>query len=68
MINNQWGTFYTIPGEFNNYYLYQFEGYESNGTTPRFTFRSDKAGFERFNIADLTSRWSMLLGIRYIFN
>ncbi len=68
MINNEWGTIYTIPGDFNNYYLYQFEGYEADGTTPKFTFREDKVGMDRFNIAGLSSRWSMLLGLRYMFN
>lgn len=68
MINKDWGTSYSIPGDFNNFYLYQFEGYEADGTTPRFTFRDDEVGLEKFNINDLTSRWSMLFGVRYIFN
>lgn len=68
MINNDWGTVYTIPGDFNNYNLYQFEGYEADGSTPQFTFRDSEVGLERFNIHGLNSRWSMLLGLRYMFN
>lgn len=68
MLNNEWGTQYTVPGDFNNYFLYQFEGYEDDGTTPKFTFRQDEVGLDRFNIAGLSSRWSMLFGVRYMFN
>jgi len=67
-LNKNWGTRYSIPGNFNNYFLYQFEGYESNGTTPRFTYRKDKAGLEDYNISGLGSRWSMQFGLRYMFN
>lgn len=68
MINNEWGTVYSVIGNFNNYYLYQFEGYEADGTTPRFTFRSNASGLDRFSIADVASRWTMLFGVRYMFN
>ncbi len=71
LINPSWGTNYTIPGNFNNYFLYQFEGYEAapNNTTPRFTYRGgNKTDLDRFNIAGLSSRWSMMLGLRYMFN
>ena len=68
MLNSEWGTVYSVIGNFNNYYLYQFEGYEADGTTPRFTFRSDSSGLDRFSISDVASRWSMLFGIRYMFN
>jgi hypothetical protein len=68
MLNSKWGTIYSVPGDFNNYYLYQFEGYEGDGTTPRFTYRTDKTGLDSFDISGLASRWSMLLGIKYFFN
>ncbi len=69
MLNKDWGTIYTIPGtQFNNYLLYQFEGYESDGTTPKFTFRNDKTGLDSYGIANFASRWNMLFGVRYIFN
>ncbi|MFN2394155.1 MAG: carboxypeptidase regulatory-like domain-containing protein [Bacteroidales bacterium] len=68
MLNSEWGTQYSVPGDFNNYYLYQFEGYADDGTTPQFTFRDDRVGLERFNIQGLSSRWSMLFGVKYMFN
>lgn len=68
LLNNEWGARYFVPGSFNNYYLYQFEGYEANGTTPRFTFRSDAVGLERYNVAGTSSRWRMRFGVKYMFN
>lgn len=69
LINPNWGTVYTIPGDFNNYFLYQFEGYEADGTTPKFTFRGDgSTGKDRFNISNSGSRWQMRFGVRYMFN
>lgn len=69
LINNEWGTQYIVRG-FGNYYdLYQFEGYEANGTTPEFTYRdSGDTGTERFNITGTSSRWRALFGVRYKFN
>ena len=69
LINNEWGSNYVVRG-FNNYYdLYQFEGYEADGTTPQFTYRDEGvSGSERFNITGLSSRWRMQFGIRYLFN
>jgi hypothetical protein len=68
LLNNEWGARYFVPGNFNNYYLYQFEGYEANGTTPRFTFRSDAVGLERYNVSGTSSRWRMRFGVKYMFN
>lgn len=68
MLNNEWGTQYSIPGDFNNYFLYQFEGYEADGTTPQFTFRDDEVGKDRYDISGSVSRWRMRAGIRYLFN
>ena len=68
LISNSWGVNYFIPGDFNNYFLYEFEGYAADGTTPTFTYRDDDLGKDRFDIAGLTSRWRMRLGFRYIFN
>ena len=69
LINNNWGTNYIVRG-FNNYYdLYQFEGYENDGTTPQFTYRDEgETGVERFNITGTSSRWRMQFGVRYKFN
>lgn len=67
LLNKNWGTRYFVPGDFNNYFLYDFEGYDADGTTPQFTYRDDQLGSDRFDIASLGSRWSMRLGLRYIF-
>lgn len=68
LLNNEWGTVYQVPGDFNNYNLYQFEGYEADGTTPQFTYRDNQTGKERFDIDGFNSRWRMRVGIRYLFN
>ena len=69
LINKNWGTNYIVRG-FNNYYdLYQFEGYESDGTTPQFTYRDEgEIGTDRYNITGTSSRWRMQFGVRYKFN
>jgi len=68
LINSEWGTIYIVPGnEFNNFQLYQFESYAADGTTPRFTFRTNTLGNDKYNIAGTASRWRMRLGVRYIF-
>ena len=67
-INNSWGTRFFVPGDFNNYFLYDFEGYADDGTTPQFTYQNDELGQDRFDVAGLSSRWSMRLGFRYIFD
>ena len=68
LLNSDWGVLYSIPGDFQNYDWYQFEGYEADGTTPRFTYRDSDIGKEAFDILDRASRWRMRLGVRYIFN
>ena len=68
LINNEWGTVYSVPGDFNNYTLYQFEGYEADGTTPQFTYRGTETGKDRFDIDGFNSRWQMRFGVRYLFN
>ncbi len=66
LINSDWGVRYSVPGDFNNYFFYQFEGFD--GTTPQFTFRQPETGKDRFDISGTSSRWRMRLGVRYIFN
>lgn len=69
LINNSWGVRYSVVGDFNNAYLYNMTGYESDGTTPRFQYvNGDKQGKDALNISDFSSRWQMRLGLRYIFN
>ena len=69
LVNSDWGVRYSVPGDFNNFYLYDFTGYESDGTTPKFNFTyGDKTGKDAFNISDYSSRWQMRVGLRYLFN
>lgn len=67
LINKDWGVNYAVPGDFNNYFLYDFEGYEADGTTPQFTYSDDDSGSDRYDVNSLSSRWSARLGLRYIF-
>lgn len=68
MLNPEWGVQYVVPGDFNNYELYNFAGYEADGTTPRFTYTGTQTNEDSFSIAGLTSRWRMQFGVRYLFN
>jgi len=68
LINSGWGVQYNIPGDFNNYELYNFAGYEADGTTPRFTYTGGETGRDSFDIAGALSRWRMQFGVRYLFN
>lgn len=68
LINPSWGVRYSIPGDFNNYYLYTFEKYDADGTTPLFSYTEEGTGLDALNISDFSSRWRMRLGLRYIFN
>lgn len=68
LLNKDWGTRYNIPGDFNNYELLNFEGFEADGTTPQYTYRQTETGTENYDVSDLASRWRARLGVRYIFN
>ncbi|WP_299118833.1 TonB-dependent receptor [uncultured Tenacibaculum sp.] len=69
LLNKNWGKRY-FSGSFNAVQLINFEGFEADGTTPRYTYdpraetslnRSDDSGLN-------SSRWQMQLGVRYKFN
>jgi hypothetical protein len=68
LINPEWGVRWSVPGSFNNYFLYDFESYAADGTTPQFSYTRPGTGTDALNINNLSSRWSMRLGLRYIFN
>ncbi|MEP6646551.1 MAG: carboxypeptidase regulatory-like domain-containing protein [Saprospiraceae bacterium] len=73
LLNKEWGAFYSVPGtpnvDFNNFQILQFEGYDTDGTTPKFTYRQGaKTGKDLFNIGGTSSRWRMRVGLRYMFN
>ena len=65
LINDSWGVIYGNPF---NYRVLDFQGYDTDGTTPTFSFNEDRTGNDRFNIADRASRWRGRIGLRYIFN
>jgi hypothetical protein len=67
LLNPSWGVRYQVPGRFNYYELYTFEGYDDDGTTPLFSYTEEGVGEDALNIADFSSRWRMRLGVRYIF-
>jgi hypothetical protein len=68
MLNPEWGVQYVVPGDFNNYELYNFAGYEADGRTPKFTYTGTRVGDDTYDIANVTSRWRMQFGVRYLFN
>jgi len=68
LINPSWGVRYQVPGDFNNYELYSFEGYADDGTTPTFSYTEEGLNTDALNISNFGSRWRMRLGLRYIFN
>jgi len=68
LINPSWGVRWSVPGDFNNYFLYNFEGYAEDGTTPTFSYTEEGLNTEALNISNFGSRWRMRLGLRYIFN
>lgn len=67
LLNPSWGVRYQVPGSFNYYELYTFEGYDDDGTTPLFSYTEEGLGEDALNISDFSSRWRMRLGVRYIF-
>ncbi len=70
LINKDWGRIYYSSGAYySNYPLIKMEGFESDNTTPKFSFK--KPTGEIWSIDDsgiLSSRWQGQLTIRYIFN
>lgn len=68
LINPSWGVRYNVPGSFNYYELYTFEGYADDGTTPTFSYTEEGLNTDALNISNFSSRWRMRLGLRYIFN
>ncbi len=70
MLNKDWGRIYYSSGAYySNYPLVKFQGFEADGTTPKFSFTKPKA--DTWAIDDsglLSSRWQGQITIRYIFN
>ncbi|MDP5172398.1 MAG: carboxypeptidase regulatory-like domain-containing protein [Bacteroidia bacterium] len=68
LINPSWGVRYQVPGDFNNYFLYNLVGYAADGTTPQFSYTPEATGKDALNIDNFNSRWRMRLGVRYILD
>jgi hypothetical protein len=68
LISPSLGVRYSVPGDFNNYFFYNFEGYAADGTTPQFSYTEEAVGKDALNIDNFNSRWRMRIGVRYIFN
>jgi hypothetical protein len=69
MLNKDWGRIYYAPAYYNNYALVKMEGFEADGTTPKYSFK--KPTGDIWSIDDsgiLSSRWQGQLTFRYIFN
>ncbi|MBE9511220.1 MAG: hypothetical protein IMY71_10100, partial [Bacteroidetes bacterium] len=65
-INKDWGRRYYVS--YDAHQLLRFEGFDTDGTTPTFSF--SKPDGDIWNIDDAgfnSSRWQAQLGIRYIF-
>lgn len=66
MLNKDWGRRYYVSND--AYRLIKFEGFQSDGTTPEFSFK--KPNGDPWNIDDSgiqSSRWQAQLGFRYLF-
>jgi hypothetical protein len=69
MLNKEWGRIYYVSGYYGNYPLVKFEGFEEDGTTPKFSYTKPKGDLWGIDDAGLvSSRWQAQIGIRYIFN
>ncbi|MEA3478481.1 MAG: hypothetical protein U9R60_09910, partial [Bacteroidota bacterium] len=65
LLNKEWGTHRYVSYE--HYELIRIDGMEEDGTTPRFTYKGGTEYDQVSNITDVSSRWRMQIGVRYIF-
>lgn len=68
LLNKDWGRKYYVPYGTNT--ILDFEGFESDGTTPQFTFEKPEDKMDIYAPDDSgirSSRWQMRFGIRYTF-
>jgi hypothetical protein len=65
LLNKEWGVHRFV--QFDGYELVRFEGFEEDGTTPTYTYKRGTERDQVWNVSDLSSRWRMQFGIRYIF-
>lgn len=71
-LNNDWGRIELFPASFGTFQPIDFEGFEADGTTPRFSYTGPDnvdeltdGNFDAFGLR--SSLWRMQIGIRYIF-
>lgn len=65
LLNKEWGADRYV--NYDTYELINIKGMEADGTTPEFTYTGGTNTDAVYNVTDLTSRWRMQIGIRYIF-
>ncbi|NOY38445.1 MAG: TonB-dependent receptor [Chlorobi bacterium] len=66
LLNKNWGRRYYVSYDY--YRLIRFEGFDTDGTTPTFSFNKPSGNI--WNIDDsgiVSSRWQAQVGLRYIF-
>lgn len=68
LISPSAGVRYQVPGDFNNFFFYNLEGYAADGTTPQFSYTVEETGKDALLIDNFSSRWRMRFGLRYLFN
>jgi hypothetical protein len=69
LLNKNWGTRRYITN--NAFQLIKFEGFQEDGTTPRFTYQGTDNVEDIYNVSDSgvnSCRWQGQIGVRYIFN
>jgi len=69
LLNKDWGARRFITND--AFQLVEFEGFEDDGTTPKFTYSGSDNVEDIYNINDSgvsSSRWQGQIGVRYIFN
>ena len=66
LLNPRWGNDYFLAND--NYSLLRFEGWQDDvtGGTPTFSFT--EPANDIWSLNDLSSRWRIQFGVRYIFN
>ena len=66
IFDKDWGKRYFISDN-QNFQLISLDGFEADGTTPRFTFEDPGDPYDILDSGTSSTRWSMRLGVRYTF-
>jgi hypothetical protein len=69
LLNKDWGRRYF--SDFGSVQMIDFEGFQADNTTPEFTYNVDRTELKDFLFINDSgangSRWSMQIGLRYLF-